>query len=1059
MKHAQFVKRVSTPMLGLIFCGMYFWVSINVSQAATFAGKLISAKGNIEYSEDGGINWKPATLLMEFPEGTCVRVGNDGNAALLLNDHSQVRLRSGSLLCLKKSGSSPGEAPEQKGHYLLEKGNLWFRNKRKGPKPVFETPVITASIRGTEMAISVNDDGQSEVTVLEGNVLCANGFGESAIARGQSAIIKTGSAPQVVTLVKPENAVQWLLITPEITGPKDMDIAVASEKDAVASAQQSMTLLAQNDIEGALKLAQVSVTQAPSRATPHVALATILQTKGQFEEALVHAKTASSIDPNSVPALLRTVELFLGLDEVDKAATHIQQFSGQKDARIDMLHGYVALIQLDTEKAKTYFNNAIQQYPDMAYAYVGLGIALYSENQIEAGLENMEKACLLDPLAAYPHNYLGKGLYARGEREEAEIEFKRASELDPLDPSPYMYLATLFTDNYRPGEGVLSLEKALQLNDNRLMSRSRFLLDQDKAAKNVSLAWSLSEMGLHKWARSKGNLAVWDDQANSSAYLFRASEAVGLKQVDASTLGDIKRSELLKPVNANTYISYNEYQDLLEIPKIAGSISAVGGNDGTWTGLGDINGGNRQVAFHAAGKYNTTDGPIDGTGRWYGLGSLNVKSVVVSDHEVLADFVGDYIHDKDLRPWQDLDIKRRDQDIKKDYWAGNIGYHWKQKPGMDLLCLVQYSGSDSDTFTQFQRMNMAFKLPEYIVSKINSDTETWRAELLELFKISNHNLSLGMSWKNTSGKSYIDQEVKYDVDWLSGQRYNRSLPNSHNDEQRVYFRDIWKLPVGIYADLGLAYCQLDGVWRDTAGKDYRKKRTLPHAGLAWNLSAQDTFRIGYFQELQPDYLSGTLQPVEVAGFSTITGTNSGTLTEYYGFAWDKQWHSQVFSTATLYRRDRQYPGNFASHPEAETWREESTDGFNVTLETLITHELALALIYELRQVNPIDPDRERLDHDLGSSVTYVHSSGWRYQLGLHYVHQDEGKGFKTNLGDSFFIGSMSFDKSLFDKKVNIFFHWENIIDSDFQYLVIENSESAQLAWQKTLVKLGVTWNF
>ncbi|MBF0302529.1 MAG: FecR domain-containing protein, partial [Desulfamplus sp.] len=600
-----------TISLFVIFLTIFI-IGDSICSAGESAGKLVSSEGTVLFSIDKGKSWTSVTPAMEFPEGAYIKVESDGEAALMLNDRSQIRLSAGSVLYLKKIGSAPGEEINKAGILEIFSGKLWFRNKRKGSKPVFATPVVSASIRGTEMAIIVADDGTSDITVLEGHVQCTNPHGEAVIARGEGVKAQRGSAPVVIKLLKPEKSVQWLLLTPNIIGPADADFVKKSdavknsmvdsnndlksnsaEINGINLAQKAMELLVQGE-DGAVETAQHAVNLGPERASTHVALATVLQSKGKFEEALQEAEKAAALDPLSVPVLIRNVELLLGLDKAAQAERIISSFKTQdaSDVRVDMLKGYISLIKLDSQSAEKQFRQVIEKKNDLAPAYLGLGLALYHQKKRAEGLENMEKACLIEPLAAYPHTYLAKAQYELGERYEAEVELKRAVTLDPYDPTPHMYLATILSDTYRPGEGIKSLEKSIALNNNKLMSRSRYLLDQDRASKNISLAWSLTTMGLYEWADAKGDQAIWDDESNSSAYLFRASRAQILGQVDADTIGDMKRAELLKPVNANTYTSYNDYQNLLETPEIKGSITLNAGNDNTGNGSLNLRGGN-----------------------------------------------------------------------------------------------------------------------------------------------------------------------------------------------------------------------------------------------------------------------------------------------------------------------------------------------------------------------------------------------------------------------------------------------------------------------------------
>lgn len=1061
------------------------FITINHSRAEEFAGKLVSSEGTVLFSLDKGNSWQPVTPSMEFPEGAYIKVESDGEAALMLNDRSQIRLSAGSVLYLKKTGSAPGDEVNKAGILEIFSGKLWFRNKRKGSKPVFATPVVSASIRGTEMAIAVADDGTSDITVLEGHVQCTNQHGEAVIARGEGVKAQRGAAPVVVKLLKPENSVQWLLLTPDIIGPADADFVKTSdavknsmvdsnidlnnssaEINGINLAQKAMELLAQGESE-ALETAQNAVKLAPKRASTHAALATVLQSKGKFEEALQEAEKAAALDPLSVPALIRNVELLLGLDKVAQAERKISTFYTQssRDVRVDMLKGYISLIKLDSERAEKEFRQVIEQKNDLSSAYLGLGLALYHQKKRAEGLENMEKACLLEPLAAYPHTYLAKAQYELGERYEAEVELRRAATLDPYDPTPHMYLATILSDTYRPGEGIKSLEKSIALNDNKLMSRSRYLLDQDRASKNISLAWSLTTMGLYEWADAKGDQAVWDDESNSSAYLFRASRAQILGQVDADTIGDMKRAELLKPVNANTYTSYNEYQNLIETPEIKGSITLNAGTDNTGNGSLNLRGGNTRTAFNGSALYSTTDGPVGGTGKSSSEGNIAVKQVISSGHEILADaqvIRGDM---EDMLSWRDLSLKP--SGINRDYnlFSGSFGYHWHQGSGRDLIFLTQSQKREEDYNTLSQKYILSIDTTEFKERKWTDENKRFSSEIVQLFRFGDHKLSGGIghsindySW-DLESRLFYEPPINEDTNLLKGN-------NPKKRDVRFFSRDIWSISDNFKLDFGIGWCDLDNIILNNDEKLTHEDEFLPHLGFIWQVTSMDTVRGGYFKESEPDYINGTLQPVEMAGFSRVFGSAQGTLTEFYGAGWDRKWSYDFFTRTELFHKNRQLANIFTSHITNEmpkpdmNWREDSQDIAKFTFEYLITDRLAMALTYQFTDHNTESgDDRNRVDNDFGATFTWVHPSGVRLQNTWWYMNQKEKSGYINPVDEEFIIASISAEKSLFDKRLLLVAKWENIFDEKYKYLISDITEISQLPWQGSFITVGLQWNF
>lgn len=1100
--HSMTILRINRPKKGsqlqffivlsvFIILSMTLDVVIFNCEAQESAGQLVFSKGTVLFSLDKGNSWSPVKPSMDFPEGSYIKVESDGEAALMLNDRSQIRLSAGSVLYLKKNGSAPDEEVKKNGILEMFSGKLWFRNKRKGSKPVFQTPVISASIRGTEMALSVADDGRSDITVLEGQVKCTNSKGNAVISRGEGVTAQKGTAPVITKLLKPEKSVQWLLLTPDIIGPADaqflknydslktdtktgMANAQKSSVDfnAITVAQKAMEFLVSGD-DRALQTSQNAVRLGGGRAATNVALATVLQSKGKFQEALKAAERAVTLDPLSVPAMIRYVELLLGLDKIGQAEQMVFSFNSS-DIRVDMLKGYILLIKLDSEGAEKEFRRVVERKNNLASGYLGLGLALYHQKKTAEALENMEKACLLEPLAAYPHTYLAKAQYELGERSEAEVELKRAATLDPYDPTPHMYLATILSDTYRPGEGIKSLEKSISLNDNQLMTRSRYLLDQDRASRNISLAWSLATMGLYEWADAKGDKAVWDDESNSSAYLFRVMSSKSLRQVGTGNIGDMKRADLLKPVNSNTYTSYNSYQNLLETPEIKGSITLNGGSGKTGKVLTNLTGGNSTTAFNVSLNSSSTDGPIDNSGKSYSEGVVSTKKTVASGHEILAEarlLKGDM---EDILPWQDSHLQPADIDKDYDLLAGSLGYHWHQGAGEDMMVLLQSQKYDDEQGLLSQKYISPIIGTLFNEKNSMDKSDTLRAEMVQLAKFSNqsvgdHMFSAGMARSENRSSWSSESLFYYDSPLNFADLNNSNGDNPDKKESRLFVRDIWSLSDTFMFDLGVAWANLENIILNDEKKFEDRDEWLPHLGFIWQLSSSDTIRGGYFKESEPQYLSGTLQPVEMAGFSRLFGSSEGTLTEFYGAGWDRQWSSQIFTRAEFYHKDRIFPGSFTSHAGNagtteeninRSWSEERQDIARLNLEYLITDRLAMALTYQFTDHNTESGvDRNRVDNDFGAIFTWVHPSGVRLQNGWWYMNQNEKVGYINPVDEEFIIASISAEKSLFDKRLLLVAKWENIFDEKYTYLVSDTIESSQLPWQGSFVSLGLQWNF
>jgi len=167
-----------------------------------------------------------------------------------------------------------------------------------------------------------------------------------------------------------------------------------------------------------------------------------------------------------------------------------------------VLHGnsfHHRMTKEDNHKAKEMFERAIERDPEYAPAYAGLAWALvHDSNQgwssdaqrtLKAGLENAERAVVLDNSLAKAHLVLGDAYCWTKRHERAVAEGRRAVALDPSYADGHMALAYYLVTAGYAEEGVEEVQKALRFNPlhaNRLyygiLSTCHYMLKQYEAA-------------------------------------------------------------------------------------------------------------------------------------------------------------------------------------------------------------------------------------------------------------------------------------------------------------------------------------------------------------------------------------------------------------------------------------------------------------------------------------------------------------------------------------------------------------------------------------------------
>jgi serine/threonine protein kinase/Tfp pilus assembly protein PilF len=125
------------------------------------------------------------------------------------------------------------------------------------------------------------------------------------------------------------------------------------------------------------------------------------------------------------------------------------------------------------EKAKDYFQQAIDKDPSYARAYAGLASYYYVVSDyspipnsvaMPKARENAEKALRLDDSEVEPHAVLGGVYQSNFEWLEAEREYRRALEINPNDPVTHNWYSFMLLQMGRTSEGISHAKQALQLD-------------------------------------------------------------------------------------------------------------------------------------------------------------------------------------------------------------------------------------------------------------------------------------------------------------------------------------------------------------------------------------------------------------------------------------------------------------------------------------------------------------------------------------------------------------------------------------------------------------------
>ncbi len=571
--------------------------------------------------------------------GNRVRTGEYSRATVKLSNGSILRIDELTTIRLK-----PPVGPQKKPEAELEKGELYFFGRSKEDELQFVTPTANGAIRGTEFSLNVAENGTTVLTLIDGVVRLFNPLGAIDLQSGEQGTAAPGAPPRKTAVIDAINIIQWCLYYPGIIDPEELNWS-AVEKNAHASSIEAYErgnllealslfvvpkdrtlnsaeniyfaglLLATGQVEDSAKLLSsfrsgqplalaltetvaavkgqaIDASRAPQGPSQLLARSYYLQSRSDLEGALQMARRAVEISPQFGFGWARVAELEFGFGRsraVRSALEKARQFS-PNNPQMAALEGFILAAENKLKEASEKFEEAIALDGALGNAWLGLGLTNIALNNVAEGRQHLQNAAALEPNRSLLRSYLGKGFSIQSSFELAENELRLARIIDPADPTPDLYGALLNRAQNRFNEAVHELERSLELNDNRRLYRSRFLLDQDRAVRGANLAEILQRAGLKELAVSEAGNAVTSDYGNFSAHRFLSNAYNELRdpsrinlRFEVAWANELFLANILSPVGAGNLspaITQQEYSRLFTRRRPELSLSGSYRSDG-----------------------------------------------------------------------------------------------------------------------------------------------------------------------------------------------------------------------------------------------------------------------------------------------------------------------------------------------------------------------------------------------------------------------------------------------------------------------------------------------
>ncbi|MBX9961501.1 MAG: TonB-dependent receptor [Burkholderiales bacterium] len=998
---------------------LWAWTSSAMAQntvaCAPVIARVVSIEGTVEIQRAGRGDWQTANAsAVPLCGGDRVHVGARSRAAVAMQPETNIRLDQFTTVTLT---AKPDEtvvelypddrvAPGARGQSC---GAGYFTSRFPRRFRVL-TPFVNATVEGTEFEVT-NACTSSRVSVFEGTVLAEAGGTNARLQRGQSVGSVEGGLEGVTIAARPADAVAWAIYYPRLTdrsaAPTEdcstsgaaerarcavgqaealLDVGRVADASAVldevdesaeVNALRAIIAVARNDRDRGLVLAQRAFEQDRSSLRALLSLSFAEQSRFDLDAALASARRAASTHPQSALAEARVAELLLSVGKSAEAEAAAQSAiaTNADEPRGHLVAGFAQLARTRIAAARASFERAIALSPGDPLPRLGLGLAQIREGRLTEGREQFEVAVALDPVNPLVRSYMGKAYF--DERDPARValagvQFDIAKALDPRDPTPWFYDAIRKQTINQPGDALMDLTRSVELNDNRAVYRSRFLLDQDQSARAASQSRISNELGFDQLSQAQSSRAISFDPGGFPAHRNLADSYLLQPRYESARVSELLQSQMLQPVtavpasprlggvrapvleNEGPYTpSFQEFNPLMERNRTAFYLTGFMGNEGT---IGD-----EAMAAFVRGRHGLrlgqyfmeTDGFRPNADFRQNIRNVFYQFDVDDRNSFQAEYRYSALASGDVR--QNFDQNQYDTSLRQDlrsemYRAGfrhseNATAHW-------LATLTRQRNDSLATNYLVTPTNIVFPPGFenlYESKRIHNDTDAYTGEIQHLRELSRVQITAG------AGGTRVDENrdqtgalgfVGDPVPPLPVAAPLKTTPEYYN----AYGYLGWRVAPGLQVVTALSWDRFE----DLA---VSKRQFNPKLGLVWNITDSTTLRAATIRALKRPFAAAqTLEPTQVAGFNQIFDDVSGTESTRMGVALDQRFGERWFAGVEASGRNLDVPvSNLDGTLARIEQREEQL--YRAFVSGLVTRQLGVSAEYSFddqRRMIPAD---------------------------------------------------------------------------------------------------------
>lgn len=829
-----------------------------------------------------------------------------------------------------------------------------------------------------------------------------------------------------------------------------------------AIALQSIIATVQNNKIKALKLAKQASSIAPSAYQPAMALSYAYQSMFDIDSAL--STIQSSIKKNNDNALLwtRLSELNLMKGNLDNALISAKKamILNPKLSKTQTTLGFAYLSQVKINQAKKSFKKAINIDDTDPLSHLGLGLAIIHLGKLSLGRQHIEFAATLDPNNALIRSYLGKAYYEEKREQLATTQFDMAKNLDPLDPTAYFYSAIQKQSLNRPVEALFDLDKSIELNNNRAIYRSSFLLDQDEAARSVSLARIYSDIGFDDLALREGWKSTINDPTNNSAHRFLADSYSNLPKQDIARVSELLQAQLLQALNLNpiqpqlafsnlgilngtgpSESAFSEYNQMFTRNNINFQLNAILGAQNTIGNDFVISGLKNLVSYSFGQFYYKTKGYRPNNDLTHDIYNAFIQFQATTNFNIQFENRIRKTASGDLQ--QTFDLNNYKENKRRDIKTETNRFGFKYKSTIDQTLIASFINNER-TITESD-----FSIipgPPFDVKNTetaNNDLSGKSREVQYIYNPSFIKMIFGFSninLKHTEDRNLIQSILP------PGPSATTSNPSSLNKDA-IYSTAYLYFNITSFEN---ALVTLGFSYDDYKIVKYKNKKLNPKLGIQYKFNPNTLLRVAALSSVKrPITTNQTIEPTNILGFNQFYDDLRGAEITSYGVALDHTFSKYIKASISPGWRSLNVPVFINSNSDSFDHYDEQT--VNSFISYIINKHLSFSIKYNTelleRSASNVDSSQplKLRTSQIPISLNYSNPNGISFYMSSINIDQVYKDNISITQSENFWTTNFSLSYRLSKRAGILSLGINNIFDQNFNFYGVNFTGEPKLA--------------